>query len=400
MRIGIDYTSAAHQGAGIGRVTRQIVRALADIDRQNEYVLLIRGRELPAQLSGHRHLPEVTDPRNVASGIPNANVREVRTWLNERWWNRIWYRLCLPLPVEWAIGPVDVFHAPDFTLPPVRRGTRTVVTVHDLSFLHLPHCFEPALLAYLTVHVPRAVQRADRVLADSESTRQDVIALLHVPAGRVHTVYPGVEPRFRPIDDARELERVRHKYDLPRRFILSVGTIQPRKNYGGRIEAFARLRARDVSLAIVGGRGWLYEGIFQKVHDLHLQERVLFPGFVDDADLPTLYNLAEVFVLPSLCEGFGLPLLEAMACGTPVVAANNSSLPEAVGEAGLLVDAHDTEALCDALARLLDDAALRQTLIQRGRSQAARFTWARAARALLETYQVLCPNTSPCSSSC
>jgi len=379
MRIGIDYTSAVHQGAGIGRMTRHVVRALAGIDRQNEYVLLIRGRELP-------YPPPIPHPRNVASGISNANFREVRTRIDERWWNRIWYRLHLPCPVEWAIGQVDVFHSPDFTLPPVRRGTRTIVTIHDLSFLHLPHCFEPALREYLVANVPRAVHRADWVLADSQSTRRDVITLLQAPENRVRTIYPGVEPRFHPMGDVETLGSIRLKYRLPPRFILSVGTLQPRKNYTQLIAAFARLKVSGVSLVVVGGKGWLYEEIFQKVRELGLQDRVLLAGFVDDVDLPALYNLADVFALPSLYEGFGLPPLEAMACGTPVVTANNSSLPEVIGDAGLLVDADDTEALCEALTCLLEDTALRQTLIERGLVQAAKFTWEKAARMLLETY--------------
>ena len=197
-RIGIDYTSAAHQGAGIGRLTRGVVRALAEIDRENQYTLLVQGRELP-------YPPAVPDPRNAASGIPHANFREVRTRISERWWNRIWHRLRLPLPVEWVTGPLDLFHSPDFTLPPVRPGTRTIVTVHDLSYLRLPHCFEPTLREYLETHVARAVRRADHVLADSHSTRRDAIELLRVPEKRVSVLYAGVEPRFRPIKDRETL---------------------------------------------------------------------------------------------------------------------------------------------------------------------------------------------------
>ncbi len=380
MRIGIDYTAAAHQGAGIGRLTRHIVQALAAIDdAQHEYVLLVRGRELPFP-------PSVAHSRNIASGIANANWREVRTRIGERWWQRIWYRLRLPLPVEWVVGPLDLFHSPDFTLPPTGRRTRTIVTVHDLSFLRLPRCFEPALLDYLNAHVPRAVRRADCVLADSENTRQDVIQLLCVPADRVRTIYCGVEARFRPIDDGAALARVRARYNLPAHFVLSLGTIQPRKNYAKLIAAFARLQIDGLSLVIVGAKGWLYERIFQTAVDLGLGERVLFPGFVNDVDLPAIYNLADIFAFPSLYEGFGLPPLEAMACGTPVITANNSSLPEVVGDAALLVDASDVTAISAAIETLVDDTPLRRDLIARGLRRAAQFTWRKAARELLETY--------------
>jgi glycosyltransferase involved in cell wall biosynthesis len=383
LRIGIDYTSAVHQGAGIGRLTRDITRALAEIDHENEYSLLVQGKEMD-------HPPPVPHPRNVASGIPNDNFREVRTWIDERWWNRIWHRLHLPVPVEWAIGPVDLFHSPDFTLPPVRRGTRTMVTVHDLSFLRLPECFEPTLRDYLATNVPHAVHRADWVLADSQSTRRDLIELVGAPGDRITVIYPGVAPRFCRIADTEALAHVRQKYGLPQQFVLSLGTVQPRKNYVGLIKAFARLDQPDVGLVIVGGKGWLYQEIFACVADLNLQDRVTFAGWMDDGDLPALYNLAEIFCLPSLYEGFGIPPLEAMACGTPVITADNSSLPEVVGDAGILVDAHDQDALVAALEGLLGDAAQRAELANRGLSQAARFTWPKAARRLLATYGHLC----------
>jgi glycosyltransferase involved in cell wall biosynthesis len=282
---------------------------------------------------------------------------------------------------------VDLFHSPDFTLPPVRGGTRTIVTVHDLSFLHVPSCFEPPLLDYLRTNVPQAVHRADWVLADSENTRRDVIELLGVPAEKVSVIYPGVEPRFRPGYDRQTLDRVRAKYGLPSRFILSVGTVQPRKNYARLIEAFARLEEPDLRLVIVGGLGWLYEDIFAAIRSMGLEDRVTVTGYVEDVDLPAVYNLAEVFALPSLYEGFGIPPLEAMACGLPVIVADNSSLPEVVGDAGVLVNAYDTASLAEGLTRLLGDPALRQRLSQRGRARAQTFTWRQAAQSLLTTYR-------------
>lgn len=380
MRIGIDYTSAVFQGAGIGRLTRNIVAELARIDEQNEYALLVQGRKLP-------YPPRTPDGRNAASGIRSHNFREVRTWIDERWWHRLWFRLRVPLAVEWVIGPVGLFHSPDFTLPPVRHGTRTIVTVHDLSFMRLPECFEPSLLSYLVTHVPRAVARADWILADSESTRQDLIGLLNAPADQITVIYPGVEPHFRPVDDGELLQRVRAKYDLPQRYILSLGTVQPRKNYAGLMAALAGMSVPDVALVIVGGRGWLSDGIYRAAEKLGLSARVCFLGFVDDADLPAIYSLAELFVLPSLYEGFGIPLLEAMACGTPVVAADNSSLPEVVGQAGVLVDARDTGTLAEAMRQLLAHPEQRRELAQRGLARACQFSWQHAAEQLLATYR-------------
>ena len=271
MRIGIDYTSAAHQGAGIGRLTRNVIDALAQIDRENQYSLLVQGREL---LPNRVPLADTRKDwtRNAASGIPNSNFGEIRTKIGERWWTRIWHRFRIPIRVEWIVGQVDLFHGPDFTLPPLQRGTKAVVTVHDLSYLRLPHCFKPALLEYLVANVPRAVERADWVLADSESTRRDAIELLRVPEDRVSVLYPGVEPRFRPIADLEGRRRVRVKYGLPNRFILSVGTIQPRKNYERLVQAFAQLQVPDLALVIVGGKGWLYDKLFRQVQDTESAE--------------------------------------------------------------------------------------------------------------------------------
>jgi len=382
MRIGVDYTSAVRQGAGIGRLTRCIFQALAEIDHENEYRLFAAmGRGQPSNF-----------PTFQPSNLSNFRLKTIP--LSDRELNVVWHRLRLPLPVELITGPVDVFHSPDFTLPPVWRA-RAVLTVHDLSFLRVPECFTGALRRYLERVVPRSVRRADHVIADSHSTKRDLVELLGTPAGKVTVIHSGVEPRFRPIIDRAALGPVRQRYDLPERFIISVGTLQPRKNFATLVEAFARLKsetgnwkpgARSLKLVIAGGRGWLYEEIFARVEALGLQGDVLFPGFVADEDLPALYNLAEAFVLPSLYEGFGLPPLEAMACGTPVVTSNVSSLPEVVGDAGLMVEPADVESLAVAIERVLEDGGLRREMVQRGLARAKEFTWERAARRLLGVY--------------
>jgi glycosyltransferase involved in cell wall biosynthesis len=388
VRIGIDYSSAVHQGAGIGRLTRNVVCELAKLDAgerpsRDEYTLLVQGREIPypPQRDG------TASVKNAASGIPNPNWREVRTRLSQRWWTRIWHRLRIPFSVEWLLGPLDLFHGPDFVLPPLHPRTRAIVTVHDLSFLRYPDCFEPALLAYLNAAVPRAATRADWVLADSESTRRDAVELLGVLEEQTGVLYPGVESRFCPIEDQSTLDTVRAKYGLPPAFVLSVGTVQPRKNYVRLVEALSKLDVEDVDLAIVGGKGWLYQELFDRIEELGLQARVHLTGYVEDADLPAIYNLAQVVAQPSLYEGFGIPIVEAMSCGIPVVAADNSSLPEAAGDAGLLVDAMDSDALANALSRALTDSRLRQTMTKRGLAQARRFTWQKAAETLHATYQ-------------
>lgn len=381
-RIGIDYTAAARQGAGIGRYARELVSALLRRPGDHRYTLFAA----VGGLADHRWRERV-----AGTGV------RIRTLpLSDDWMARLWHRLRLPIPVEVVTGPLDVFYSPDFVLPPTRRGTRTVLTVHDLSFLHYPQHFVPSLAAYLNRVVPRSVARADRVLADSEATRSDLIVYWDVPPEKVTVLYSGVDARFRPqpqpqpqpqaerVEEAQAWERRRlRRYGIGERpYVLSVGTIQPRKNYLRLIRAFVGLPVcAGWQLVIAGGQGWLCDDVLAEA--ARHGERVRITGFVADEDLPALYRQAALFVFPSLYEGFGLPVLEAMACGTPVVCSDVSSLPEVAGDAAVLVPPHDVEALAAGMERVLSDAHLRHEMIARGKARAAMFTWERAAEQLL-----------------
>ncbi len=372
MRVGIDYTAAVRQSAGIGRYVRNLVGELLELNAGAQYVLLVAGLGID----------------DVASSLglrrKAGNVRLVDLPVTDHLLAVLWHRLRLPLWVELACGSLDVFYSPDFALPPVRRA-RTVLTVHDLSFMRMPECSPPKLYAYLMRAVPASVQRADCVLADSECTRNDLIELLGADPARVRVVYPGVEHRFQRVQDVQVLDSVRRRYSLPARFLLGLGTLQPRKNFGRLIEAFDLCRhwlREPVELVIAGREGWLYDGIYQRVADLGLQGLVHFPGHVEDADLPALYSLAQAFVFPSLYEGFGLPPLEAMACQTPVVASFASSLPEVVCDAALLVEPTDVEAMAHAMCQVLSDQQLRTRMLESGLARARAFTWRAAAETL------------------
>jgi glycosyltransferase involved in cell wall biosynthesis len=287
------------------------------------------------------------------------------------------------------MGQLDLFHAADFVLPPVKPGTRTIVTIHDLSFVRYPDLVMPGMETHLNKWVPHSVRQADHVIAVSKATSQDLIELYQTPPEKITTLYHGATPGFKPVVDPNALAIVRQKYGLEDKpFVLSISTIQPRKNYRRLIQAFAQIDS-PVMLVIGGSKGWHYQDIFAEVDKLGLEKRILFPGFVADTDLPALYSAASLFVYPSLYEGFGLPLLEAMACGTPVVTSNQSSLPEVVGEAGLLIDPYDVDALAAAMRQVLADTSLQQKLSQAGQIQAKKFTWEGMAAKLLKLYQTL-----------
>ena len=370
---GIDYTAAYEQGAGIGRYVRELIRALAAQDDQTAYRLFVAGAT-----------PKTLPP------LPGPNFAWRPTRITPLWFARFWFRLQLPLPVETFVGRVQLYHATDFALPPVLPGVRTLLTVHDLSFVRAPETTTPVLKAYLDKVVPRSVQRAAHVLADSQATKDDLIDLYGTSPEKITVLLGGVQPEFVPVTDMNARSAVRQRYDLPGNpYIFSIGTVQPRKNYARLMAALAALgpACQDVHLVIAGGRGWLDGPIYQAVRGLGLAERVHFIGFARDEDLPALYSDAVCLAYPSLYEGIGLPVLEAMACGTPVVTSTISSMPEVAGNAALLVDPYDVDALVEALRRLLADNTLRTDLIARGFVQAKYFTWERAAQQLRDIYR-------------
>jgi len=375
MKIGIDYTTALKQSGGIGRYTRGLITTLAQLDGQNDYTLMLTPDAPREGLQSFRSYP------NFAPKIYP---------LPERWLIIGWHRLNLPAPVEWFAGPVDLFHSPNFILPPARQA-KTLLTVHDLSFIRHPQGAVAGLRRWLEKVVPRSLARANHVLADSESTRLDLIDIYSVPSEKITVVGAGVEERFQPITDTLKLETVRQRYKLPPgKFVLSVGTLEPRKNFTGLIEAFSQSPIRETHrLVIAGGKGWLYDHIFKAAENSPVAGRIHLAGFVADDDLPALYSLADIFAYPSHYEGFGIPVIEAMACGTPVICANNSSLPEVAGQAALQVTASDTTTLANLLCQLSIDNSLREQCVRDGFRQAQKFNWPAAAKRLLQVYKDL-----------
>ncbi|MCL4545688.1 MAG: glycosyltransferase family 4 protein [Chloroflexi bacterium] len=375
LRVAIDVTAAVCQTAGIGRYVRCLVQALTALDHQLNLTFFWTAA------------PGSPAPQWIKL-LPTVHLRRIP--ISERWATIVWQRARLPIPVEAVVGPQDICHFPDFVLPPVAQA-RTVLTIHDLSFRIYPETADSGLRRYLESTVPRSARAADLILADSEATRADVINLLGEPASKVHTLLSGVDSQFRP-QTASVIEELRHRYQLTRPFILSVGTLQPRKNYARLIEAFSHLPddlRHGLDLAIAGRPGWLYQDLNEQIRRWGVDGQVRFLTNVGDLDLPALYSAATIFVSLSLYEGFGLPSLEAMACGTPVVVSRVSSLPEVVGSAGILVDPLDVPAITESLQHILTDGQLREQLAAAGVLRAQEFTWERSAHNLLAHYRRL-----------
>ena len=379
MHIALDYTAGIRQGAGIGHYVRSLVDALLTQDTQNRYTLLTSGR------------PTQEHPFPVAENVQGRSIL-----IPDRYLNILWYRLRFPLYANYFTGAIDLYHGLDFVLPPLHGNVRKIVTVHDLAFIEHPETAVPSLAAYLNKVVPHAVAHADHVTAVSQATKQALMKHYNTPEEKITVIPCGVGPAFQRVTDTTLLEETRSKFSLHHPLILSVGTLEPRKNHLGLIKAFHTVVQRgntQAILAIAGGKGWLYEETQQAVKDLQLENRVRFLGRVSDQELITLYSLADIFAFPSFFEGFGIPPLEAMACGAPVITSNASSLPEVAGDAALLIDPHNTEAIAEALERLLDDEDLRKELQQKGYQQATTYTWTNSARKLLELYEHLHKNT-------
>ncbi|MCY4411006.1 MAG: glycosyltransferase family 1 protein [Caldilineaceae bacterium] len=375
MKLVIDYTPAVRQSAGIGRIIRGQVDALVQHNPGYDLSLFVAGTVAASQRTT-APLPLHTFPS-----------------ISERNLTRIWHRLKIPFPrVEWLTGgAIDLFHATDFVLAPVSARTR-MLTVHDLAFMRYPEAAMPSLHHYLNIVVPRSIGRADHVIADSGHTARDLEELWPQLAGRISVVQGAVDHSFfSRVTDQNALQATRRKYGFDDRpFILGLSTLQPRKNFARLIRAFhaARQEAALPHQLIIGGKkGWLFDEIFSTVRELKLEEDVHFPGFVADSDLPALYSAAEFFAYPSLYEGFGLPVIEALACGTPVLTADNSCLPEAGGDGALYVDAESVDSIAGGITRLATQPELRARLAAAGQDHARAFTWQRSLRHLLDAYE-------------
>jgi glycosyltransferase involved in cell wall biosynthesis len=276
------------------------------------------------------------------------------------------------------------------------RGVPTVLTVHDLIFKLFPEHHKKLNHIFLNQAMPLFVQRADAIITISESSKRDLIEHYGTPEDKITVIYEAAAPNFAAPSD-EDIQRVRHTYHLPEQFLVVVGAIEPRKNYSRLLEALMRLREkhRDLKLVVVGSKGWLFEDFFQTIDMLKANDYVIFPGYIPDEDLPAVYGAATVAVMASVYEGFGLPVLEAMASHTPVVCSNTSSLPELGGNAAQYFDPMNIDDIVVVLDRVVADETLQTEMVKRGITQASKFSWDRAARETLAVYNQL--TTQPIS---
>ena len=365
MRIAIDARKL--RDYGIGTYVRNLLRHLSRLDRETEYVLLCRAEDCPTVETLGENFRAVVEPS------PAYSVREQ-----------------FRVPIDLRREGIDLFHAPHYVLPPL-TPCRSVVTIHDCIHLRFPQYLPNKLgYAYARASLWFATHRSNRILTVSEASKRDILRYFRVPDGKIDVIYNAIDERVGEPPTADEVSRVRERFQLNDPFILYAGNIKPHKNLERLIEAFHMLRRgglEHVKLLIIGDEISKYATLRRAVHRYKLHKYVRFFGFVPDRTLAVLYRLASVFVFPSLYEGFGLPPLEAMANGTPVITSNVSSLPEVVGDAALLVDPYEPEAIAAAMRRVLTEPALAADLRARGLDRAAAFSWERSVRRVREIYE-------------
>ena len=365
MRICFDYSAALQQGAGIGRYSRELLPRLRALLGDERLALFAN--------AGQRGAPP----------LALAALRWHRSPLaNKPWRVRVAADYLLRTTQDRQFPDVALFFAADHLLP--RFGEiASIINIHDLSFLTHPQYHSRASRVFQRLLMPHFARHATHITTPSEATRRDIQRFYGIAADAITVIPEGVDAQFRQPPTPDAIAALRAQFALPRPFVLYVGTLEPRKNVANLATAFAALIADPamppVDLVLAGGLGWLYEPTLRHIEALGLGDRVRRIGYVADADLPALYAAASVFVFPSWYEGFGLPPLEALACGTPVIASNAASLPEVIGDAGLLVAPGDTAALTAALRRLLTDATLAAQFRAHGPAHAAAFTWERTA---------------------
>lgn len=354
MHIGINAQllsyDQSYRNGGVSRYIRYLLTQIAKEPGAHTYTVFVNGQETINQLEPHPQITYLSAPWSEAQ--PASRIA--------------WEQFSLPTIIKQR--QIDVLHSPVNVRPEwLPEQCASIVTLHDLAFLRFPHVLTPAKRLYHRTFTVRSLKHASMIITVSDSTMRDVHELVGIPYERIQTIYPCIDTRFSNVFKEEQIQTFREKYHLCDGFILYLGTLEPRKNILTLIDAYAQLRQTyqlREKLVLAGGKGWLYDTIFDKVRQLGLEEDILFPGFVSDSEQALWYQSAAVFAYPSLYEGFGIPVAEALSCGTPVVTSNVSSLPEAGAGLALCVDPQDINALSNALYRAITDQQLREKCMQ------------------------------------
>jgi glycosyltransferase involved in cell wall biosynthesis len=370
LRVAIDAHSIGTKLGGNESYATNLIEALALIDRSNDYTLYVT-------------TPEANDRFN--DRWPNFRVRTTRP-------HTPLIRIPITLSAELRKNPVDVLHV-QFTAPPF-CPCPVVVSIHDLSFEHLPQTFNRRSRTQLRLTVRHSARRAAHILSLSEHTRRDIAETYSIDEAKITAIPLAAPTHFGPVQDAREVQRVRHNYGIEGEYVLSVGSIQPRKNLARLVRAYGSLltryeKNRLPKLVLVGKCAWLYDETLRALQDTGIRDSVILTGYVPEADLPALYSGCIGFIYPSFFEGFGLPPLEAMKCGAPVIVGNRTSLPEVVGEAALTIDPYNENEISSAIEQIVNDSDLRDKLRVKGFQRVKEFDWQETARRTLRIYEAV-----------
>ena len=368
MRVGINASKYYKLNTGVGRYTSNLCRYIIGSDNGNDYYFYLPG------LNSGPYRKDMT----------GVQLEKQRVFLQNNTLRILWEQILLPIRIR--KDRLDLFHYTDHAMSLIQRMYPIVITVHDIAYIRFPGLLNKSRQIYKKYILNLSIKMADIIIADSHSTKRDIVEFFNVDEKKIKVVHLGVESRFRPISN---VEDYRTKNNLPSKVILNIGTLEPRKNVVTLIKAFKKLQARglkDYVLVIAGEKGWLYKQIFEEVKSSGVEQSIRLLGIVRDEDLPLLYNCADLFVYPSLYEGFGLPPLEAMACGVPIITSNTSSLPEVVGNAGIMVDPCDINSLYEAIYNVLEDSELRHRMRRDGLKRSKMFTWEKMVNEVLEIY--------------
>lgn len=377
MNIGIDCRALQDSFiAGIGYYINYLLHNLAKIDNENRYILLYNSFRKSFLKGAPKY--EYENFRQVMFRIPNVFFSGISGT-----------PISALLPIERLMGGIDIFHATNYLLPYCSHA-RSILTIYDLSILKFSQ-FHPLKrrIVFSKGRLSNSAKACDAVIACSEATKTDIVDILNVRPEKIKVIYAAISPEFSKIDNKQLIDNVLKKYSLPEKYILYVGTLEPRKNVARLIEAFKKIKDRvkgEYRFVLIGGRGWHYKDIFATINRLRLDDSVVYLDYLTREDLPPILNGAEAFVYPSLYEGFGLPPLEAMACGVPTVVSKVSCFPEVVGDAALKVNPYSIDDIADGIYRILTDGGLRETLRQKGLERVKNYSWERTARETLTLY--------------